>query len=111
MGTEKSVDKIEDIAKRRGFFWRSSELYGGISGLYDYAHLGKMIKKRLENLWRSYFLGLDENFHEIEASYIVPENVVKASGHLTSFVDPIPAARPDTAIDWRKKRRVLVSDI
>jgi len=83
------INKIEEIAKRRGFFWRSSELYGGISGLYDYAHLGKLIKRKLENLWRAYFLGLDENFYEIETPYIVHENALKASGHVDSFVDPI----------------------
>lgn len=83
------TEKIEDIAKRRGFFWQSSEIYGGLSGFYDYAHLGTLLKRRWENLWRKFFLGLNDNFYEIETSLIMPEDVFKASGHLESFVDPI----------------------
>ncbi len=81
-------DVIESIAKRRGFFWQSSEIYGGISGLYDYAPIGTMLKRGWENLWRSYFIGLDDNFFEIETSDIMPESVFVASGHLKNFVDP-----------------------
>jgi len=81
--------KIEEIARRRGFFWQSSEIYGGLSGFYDYAHLGTAIKKKWENLWRNYFLSLDDNFYEIDCSNIMPEGVFKASGHLESFVDPV----------------------
>jgi glycyl-tRNA synthetase len=83
------TDRIEDIAKRRGFFWISSEIHGGLSGFYDYAHLGFMIKRKWENLWRSYYLGLDDNFYEIDACNIMPEAVFQASGHLESFVDPV----------------------
>jgi len=81
--------KIEEIARRRGFFWQSSEIYGGLSGFYDYAHLGTMMKRKWENLWRSFFLGMDDNFFEIDASEIMPENVFVASGHIKSFVDPV----------------------
>lgn len=81
------ISKIEDVAKRRGFFWISNEIYGGLSGFYDYAHLGTAIKRRWENTWRAFFL--DENFYEIEPTDIMPEDVFKASGHIQSFVDPI----------------------
>jgi len=84
-----NAQRIEEIARRRGFFWISNEMYGGLSGFYDYAHLGTMIKRKFENLWRKYFLSLDENFYEIETSNIMHERVFKASGHLESFVDPI----------------------
>ncbi len=82
------IDRIEDVAKRRGFFWISSEIYGGLSGFYDYAHLGTAMKRKWENLWRSSFLN-EDNFHEIETCDVMPENVFKASGHLKSFVDPL----------------------
>ncbi|MEM7819560.1 MAG: glycine--tRNA ligase [Candidatus Aenigmatarchaeota archaeon] len=85
----KNENRIEEIAKRRGFFWQSSEIYGGLSGFYDYAHLGTLMKKKLENIWRKYFLNLDDNFYEIETTNIMPENVFRASGHIQSFVDPI----------------------
>ena len=44
------ISRIEDIAKRRGFFWISSEVHGGLSGFYDYAHLGTAMKRKWENL-------------------------------------------------------------
>jgi len=88
-----TIEKIEDIAKRRGFFWLSSEIYGGLSGFYDYAHLGKAMKRRWERIWRDFFLGLSDDFYEIETSLIMPEDVFKASGHLESFVDPIVRCR------------------
>lgn len=84
-----STEKIEDIAKRKGFFWPSSEIYGGMSGFYDYGHLGALMKRKWENLWRNYFLSLDDNFYEISPASIMPEGVFVASGHLKSFVDPI----------------------
>jgi glycyl-tRNA synthetase len=80
-------EKIEDIAKRRGFFWISSEIYGGLAGFYDYGHLGSALKRRWENLWRSYFLDEPHTF-EIEAAQIMPEPVFIASGHLSNFIDP-----------------------
>jgi len=86
---EDKLKKILNIAKRRGFFWQSSLIYGGLSGFYDYAHLGMSLKRRWEGLWRRYFLGLDDNFHEIQTSYIMPEQVFRASGHLESFIDPV----------------------
>ena len=84
-----SKESIEEIAKSRGFFWLSSEIYGGLGGFYDYGHIGSLLKKKWENLWRKYFLSLDENFYEIEPCNIMHENVFKASGHIDSFVDPI----------------------
>ncbi len=82
-------EAIENVAKRRGFFWQGSEIYGSISGLYDYAPIGTMLKRGWENLWRSYFIGLDDNFFEIEATDIMPEGVFVASGHLKNFTDPV----------------------
>jgi len=80
-------EKIEDIAKRRGFFWISSEIYGGLAGFYDYGHLGSALKRRWESLWRSYFLDEPHTF-EIEAAQVMPESVFIASGHLSNFIDP-----------------------
>lgn len=80
---------ILDIAKRRGFFWQSSSIHGALSGFYDYGHVGSLIKRRFENLWRNYFIGLDDNFYEIQPSVIMPRDVFRASGHLKHFVDPV----------------------
>ncbi len=84
-----SSGEIIELAKRRGFFWQSSLIHGNVSGFYDYAHLGSMLKRKWESEWRRFFLGLDDNFYEIQASVIMPEAVFRASGHLQHFVDPV----------------------
>ncbi len=89
MGVAVKEGELEEIAKRRGFFWQSAQIHGAMSGFYDYAHLGALLKRKWENLWRRFFLGLDDNFYEIETCSIMPEAVFKASGHLSSFVDPV----------------------
>ncbi len=86
---ESKLSKIEEISRRRGFFWTSSEIYGGVSGLYDYAHLGTLMKNRWQNLWRNFFLSLDDNFFEIQPTDLMHEKVWIASGHVESFVDPV----------------------
>jgi glycyl-tRNA synthetase len=80
--------KIEQIAKMRGFIFPSSEIYGGLSGFYDFGHLGFKLKTKIENSWREFFLKPDDIL-EISSRTISPEAVFKASGHLESFVDPI----------------------
>jgi len=82
------MDLIE-LAKRRGFFWPSSLIHGSLAGFYDYGHVGTLVKRKWEDLWRGFFLRLGESFYEISPSVIMPEQVFKASGHLESFVDPI----------------------
>jgi glycyl-tRNA synthetase len=91
--TTKKESRIEEIAKRRGFFWQSSEIYGGLSGFFDYAHLGTALKRKWENLWRSHFVGMDDNFFEIEPADIMHEKVFIASGHVQNFVDPVAKCR------------------
>ncbi len=81
--------RIEELARRRGFFWIGSEIYNGLSGFYDYGHLGTLMKRKWENLWREYFLNLGDKFVEIEPAVIMHENVFVASGHVANFVDPI----------------------
>ena len=84
-----TIKEMASFCKKKGFFYPSSEIYGGVAGLYDYGHLGTKLKKNWENLWRQYFLGLNDNFFEIETANIMHENTFKASGHLDNFIDPI----------------------
>jgi glycyl-tRNA synthetase len=82
-------EDIIEVAKRRGFFWQNSQMHGSMAGFYDYAHLGLLLRRKWENRWREFFLGLDDNFYEIQSNCILPEGVFKASGHLANFVDPV----------------------
>ncbi len=86
---ELTLKELASFAKKKGFIYPSSELYGGVAGLYDYGHLGTLLKRNYEAVWRKFFLGLNDNFYELEAANVMHENVFKASGHLENFIDPI----------------------
>src|SRR5437867_2680548 len=83
------IEKIISIAKRRGFIFPSSEIYGGFSGHYDYGPVGILMKRKIENFWREFFVKSEKNIWEAETSLIQPEKVFEASGHLKDFIDPI----------------------
>ena len=79
-------NEVISLARRRGFLWKSSEIYGGIAGFYDYAPMGSLLKHNIENIWRDYYL-IQEGCLEIESNLINPEEIFKASGHLDEFED------------------------
>ncbi|MBZ3936148.1 glycine--tRNA ligase [Methanimicrococcus blatticola] len=81
-------DKVMDLAKRRGFLWNSFELYGGAAGFFDYGPLGCTVKRKIENLWRDFYV-LNEGCMEIEAPTIGIEDIFVASGHVGGFSDPL----------------------
>jgi glycyl-tRNA synthetase len=83
------VDDIMDVALRRGFIFPASEIYGGVSGFWEYGHLGTKLRQNWENAWRRHFLGLDPNYHEITTTNIMPKGVFEGSGHLENFNDPL----------------------
>ncbi len=71
---------------RRGFLWQSFEIYGGIAGFIDYGPLGNGLRRRIENIWREFFV-IGERAVEIDCPTIGIEEVYIASGHATSFTD------------------------
>jgi len=78
---------ISEMAKRRGYFWPSYEIYGGVSGFLTFGPLGALLKKRIEDKFRAFYtrpLGI----LEIETSVIMPGNVLEASGHVENFKEP-----------------------
>jgi len=81
-------EKIFDLALKRSFFYPSNEPYGSVSGFYDYGPVGAPMKHRIEDLWRRMFIK-EEGYLEVESSIITPEIVLKASGHVDSFGDPL----------------------
>lgn len=83
------VDKYEllsDLAKRRGFFWPSFEIYGGVSGYLDLGPLGTRLKRRIEDLWLRMFV-YQHGFAVISTPVVTPEKVFIASGHVEHFKD------------------------
>ncbi len=77
-----------ELAKRRGFIWPSFEVYGGAGGFYDFGPLGSIFKNKIIRKWRDLY-AVGEGFFEIDAPSIMPEEVLKASGHVDHFVDPM----------------------
>lgn len=84
MPPQTRYDVISEIAKRRGFFWPSFEIYGGMSGYVTYGDLGTKLKRNIEALWKEHFVRR-QGFLELDDPIINPERVFVASGHLQSF--------------------------
>lgn len=84
MALENIYDRITGIAKRRGFFWPSFEIYGGLSGFVTYGNIGTKLKRNIETMWRSFYVR-HQRFLELEAPVINPLRVFEASGHLENF--------------------------
>lgn len=81
-------DKVMNIAKKRGFLWSSFEIYSGVAGFFDYGPLGAILKNNIMNKWRKFYV-VGEGFYEIESPTIMPEEALKASGHVDHFTDPM----------------------
>ena len=78
--------KINDVAKRRGFYWSSYDIYGGLGGFYDYGPLGSLMKRNILDLWLKEFVYRDGLIF-VDTPIIGPEIVYRASGHLDKFMD------------------------
>jgi len=83
-----NAEALFALLRRRGFLWPTAELYGGSAGLYDYGPLGAAVKRRIEEAWTAWFVGLSDDYYLIEPPEILPESVLKASGHVENFTDP-----------------------
>ena len=81
-------EKVAELSKRRGFFFQSSEAYGGVAGFQTYGPEGAELKRKLENSWRENF-SRKLGHREIDAPTVMPEPVFEASGHLDGFDDMI----------------------
>ncbi len=83
------MDKIISLCKRRGFIFPSSEIYGGISGFWDYGPLGVELKNNIKREWWRRMVYERDDVVGIDASIIMNPKVWEASGHVQSFTDPL----------------------
>jgi len=85
------LEKISSLSKRRGFIFQNSEIYGGVSGIWDYGPLGVELKRNIKDVfWKSMLCNEDRlEIFGIDASIIMHPKVWEASGHLESFADPL----------------------
>ncbi|MFO7711347.1 MAG: glycine--tRNA ligase [Candidatus Woesearchaeota archaeon] len=82
-----SIEKITTFCKQKGFIFQSSEIYGGLSGFWDYGPLGVELFNNLKQHWWKTFIHSQENMVGLDASIISHPRIWKASGHLDSFGD------------------------
>lgn len=83
------MEDIVSLAKRRGFIYQGSEIYGGLAGTYDYGPLGAVLKRNIEDAWLKYFvLGWDD-MYLIDSAILMNPKVWEASGHVSGFNDPL----------------------
>ncbi len=86
---ENLMEAIVSLAKRRGFVFQSSEIYGGLNGFFDYGPLGVELKKNIRDCWWNDMVRRRDDVVGIETSIIMHPKVWEASGHVAGFTDPL----------------------
>lgn len=83
------MEEIVSLAKRRGFIYQGSEVYGGLSGTWDYGPLGVALKRNIMQLWWRMFVDERDDMYGVDAAILMNQKVWQASGHVDTFVDPL----------------------
>ncbi|MEA2646760.1 MAG: glycyl-tRNA synthetase [Chloroflexota bacterium] len=86
---EKIVDTLVSLAKRRGFIYQSSEIYGGVAAIYDFGPLGVALRRNIRDLWWRHTVELRHDVVGHERAVIMHPRTWEASGHVESFSDPL----------------------
>ncbi len=84
-----TMDKIVSLAKRRGFIFQSSEIYGGLNSCWDYGPLGVELKNNVKQAWRRKVIQERDDMVGLDASILMHPKVWEASGHVAGFTDPL----------------------
>src|SRR3990172_1173782 len=84
-----SMEDIVSLAKRRGFVYPASEIYGGLVSSYDYGPLGVEVLRNIRNLWWKEFIQSRTDMIGIDSSIILHPKTWEASGHVSSFTEPL----------------------
>ena len=83
------MEDIISLCKRRGFIYQGSDVYGGLSGTWDYGPLGVQLKRNIMNLWWRMFVDERDDIYGVDAAILMNPKVWKSSGHVDTFVDPL----------------------
>ena len=89
MTSEEKFKKVISHAKEYGFVFKSSEIYDGLSAVYDYGQNGTELKNNIKNYWWKAIVQLNENIVGLDSSILMHPTVWKASGHIDAFNDPL----------------------
>ncbi len=93
MANSSLMDKLVSLAKRRGFVFQSSEIYGGVGSVWDFGPLGVELKKNLKERWWRSMVYEREDIEGIDAAILMHAKVWEASGHIEGFTDPLVDCR------------------
>ncbi|MBC32665.1 MAG: glycine--tRNA ligase [Gammaproteobacteria bacterium] len=96
----KSMDELVSLCKRRGFIFQSSEVYGGLQGMYDFGPLGVELKNNLKSAWWKSMVYERDDVEGLDASILTNQLVLNYSGHEDTFTDPLVDCRSCKA-RWR----------
>ena len=88
-----TMEKIVSLAKRRGFIYPGSEIYGGLSGTWDYGPLGVELKNNIKNVWWRMFVKDRADMYGVDAAILMHRQAWEASGHVKGFSDPTVACK------------------
>ena len=88
-----SMEAIVSLARRRGFVFPSSEIYGGLGSAYDYGHYGVLLKENVKARWLEAMVREREDIVALDSSIILHPKVWEASGHVGGFTDPLVDCR------------------
>jgi glycyl-tRNA synthetase len=125
MSTKPTLENISSLAKRRGFTYPTSEIYGGLASSYDYGPMGALLLKNIKDLWWQEFIINRDDMYGIDSQILLNPETWVASGHVSSFTDPLVEDktthlryRADHLIkNWLKKQtdpeleKIVVSDL
>lgn len=84
-----NMEDIVSLAKRRGFIYQGSDVYGGLSGTWDCGPLGVALKRNIMNLWWQMFVEERDDMYAVDAAILMNQKVWQASGHVETFTDPL----------------------
>lgn len=85
-----SLEQLTSLAKRRGFIYQGSEIYGGLAGTWDYGPLGVQLKRNISNLWWQMFVESRDDMYGLDSAILMNRKVWEASGHTgAGFADPL----------------------
>ena len=83
------MEQIVSLAKRRGFIWQGSDIYGGMRGTWDYGPLGIALKRKIMQEWWNFWVEERSDMYGVDAAIIMNPKVWQASGHVATFSDPL----------------------
>ncbi len=90
MSQQATLDKLTSLAKRRGFVYQGSDIYGGLAGTWDYGPMGVELKRNLSDLWWKMFVQDRDDIYGLDSSILMNADVWRSSGHTgAGFADPL----------------------